>query len=167
MPHIHHAVLIAAPKEKVYNALTTQEGLSGWWTPHAMAHPTLNSIARFPFGDHYFKEMLVTSLLPFELVQWKCIQGAEEWMGTNISFKLQPFSKEKLKDTYPEMQGQAEQQANDEGTLLIFHHNDWREDTLMYAECNYTWAQFLTSLKLLCETGKSRPWPEQHRLIFP
>ena len=38
-----------------------------------------------------------------------------------------------------------------------------QEYTNMYAECNYTWGQFLRSLKLLCETGKGRPYPYQHR----
>ena len=164
MPNIHHAVLIGAPVEKVYDAITTEEGLSGWWTPHTVARAAINSVAHFPFGDHYFKEMKITALIPFELVKWNCIQGAEEWMGTTISFKLRPYNKGMLLQTYPEMQGQAEQQRNGEGTLLIFHHNDWKEYTGMFAECSYTWALFLTSLKLLCETGKGRPWPGQHRV---
>jgi uncharacterized protein YndB with AHSA1/START domain len=164
MPNIHHALLIAAPVEKVYTAITTGEGLSAWWTPNTTVKAVVNSIARFPFGNGYFKEMKITALKPFELVKWNCIKGADEWIGTNIFFKLIPGDKESLLNLHPEILGQIEQQGNDKGTLLIFHHDDWKEYTPMFAECNYTWGQFLRGLKLLCETGKGSPWPNQHRI---
>ncbi len=163
MPNIHHALLIGAPAEKVYSAITSQEGLSGWWTPDTKAKAELNTVARFPFGPDYFKEMKITELKPFELVKWNCIKGADEWIGTTISFWLLPGDKKTLLNSHSEMKGQIEQQRNDEETLLIFHHDDWKEYTPMFAECSYTWAQFLRSLKLWCETGKGRPWPNQHR----
>jgi uncharacterized protein YndB with AHSA1/START domain len=163
MPNIHHALLIGVPVEKVYSAITSQEGLSAWWTPDTNAKAALNSFAHFPFGAGYFKKMKITALKPLELVKWNCTKGAGEWIGTNISFKLLPADKEILLNSYPEMQGQTEQQKNDKGTLLLFNHDDWKEYTLMFAECSYTWGQFLKSLKLFCETGKGRPWPDQHR----
>lgn len=164
MPSIHHALLIGSPVEKVYNAICTQEGLSTWWTPDAKVKAELNSIARFPFGSHYFKEMKIIELKPYELVKWNCISGADEWVGTTISFKLLFGDKTTFSMSHPEMKGQMEQQSNDKTTLLLFHHDNWNEYTLMFAECSYTWGQFLTSLKLLCETGKGRPWPNQHRV---
>jgi len=162
MPNIHHAVLIAAPAEKIYNAITTEEGLSSWWTPGTTTKAEPNSIARFPFGEQYFKEMKITELKPYERVEWTCIAGADEWIGTDISFQLTPGDKRTLLNDHPEMSGQLEQLKANKGTLLIFHHNNWKEYTLMYAECNYTWGQFLKSLKLFCETGRGRPWPYQH-----
>src|SRR5688572_24795609 len=163
MKSIRHQLLIEAPAEKIYNAITTQEGLSAWWTPETKAKPELNSIARFPFGPEYFKEMKITELKPSEQVKWICITGANEWVGTTISFELQPGDKKTLLNSHPEMKDQIQQQrTGDKGTLLIFRHDDWKECTPMFAECNYTWGQFLKSLKLLCETGKGRPWPTQH-----
>ena len=165
MPNIRHQLLIGASAEKIYNAITSQEGLSAWWTPDTKAKPELDNIARFPFGPEYFKEMKITELKPFEQIKWICIEGAKEWIGTHLSFKLEPGNKEILLNAHPEMEGQLQQQRNsDKGTLLIFHHDDWREYTPMFAECNFTWGQFLRSLKLLCETGKGRPWPNQHRI---
>ena len=164
MKSIRHALLIGAPAEKIYNAITTQQGLSAWWTPETTTKPELNNIARFGFGPDYFKEMRITELESSRLVKWICIAGADEWIDTTISFELQPGDKKDWLDTHPEMKGQLQQQKNDDkGTLLIFHHDDWKEYTLMFAECNYTWAQFLKSLKLLCETGKGKPWPHQHQ----
>lgn len=164
MPNINHALLIGTSAEKIYNAITSQEGLAAWWTTGVKAEAELNSVARFPFGADYFKEMKITDLKPFELVKWNCIKGAHEWIGTTVFFKLLPGDKEILLSSHPEMKGQIEQQSNDKGTLLVFQHNDWKKYTLMFAECSYTWGQFLRSLKLLCETGRGRPWPRQHKI---
>jgi uncharacterized protein YndB with AHSA1/START domain len=165
MPNIHQLLLIEAPTEKVYRAITTQEGLSAWWTAGTNAKPELNSVARFPFGPDYFKEMKITELKPSRLVKWTCLTGEGEWVGTHLSFELIEGNKQSLLNSRPEMQGQIEQQKNfDKATLLIFHHDDWKEYTPMFAECSYTWGQFMRSIKLLCETGKGRPWPSQHRM---
>ncbi len=165
MPNIHQELLIGAPAEKIYNAITSQEGLSAWWTPGANAKPEVDSVARFPFGPDYFKEMKITELKPSRLVKWTCIKGEGEWVGTHLSFELVEGNKQSLTKSRPELQGQIEQQKNfDKGTLLIFHHDDWKEYTPMFAECSYTWGQFLRSIKLLCETGKGRPWPNQHSI---
>lgn len=163
MPDIHHQLIIEATAEKIYQCITSKEGLAGWWTPDATAIPEVATIARFPFGPDYFKEMNIVELLPSKLVRWQCIQGAEEWIGTTLSFQLESHNKDSLLRIHPEMTGQAQQQVNSEVTLLIFHQDNWKEYSPMYAECNYTWAQFLRSLKLLCETGKGRPWPTQHK----
>ena len=163
MPNIRHELLIGAPVEKIYNAITSQEGLSAWWTAGTTAKSERNSIARFPFGPEYFKEMKIAELKPYAQVKWICVAGVSEWIGTTISFELQSGDKEMLSNAHPEAKDQIQQQRKgDTITLLIFHHDDWKEYTPMFAECNYTWGQFLRSLKLLCETGKGRPWPNQH-----
>lgn len=159
MPDIRHELLIAASAETVYHALTTQEGLSAWWTPQTI---TGEGFFRFSFGSDYYKEMTVTALKPAALVQWDCVAGFSEWVGTNIVFSLFPDNRKSLLQAHPEAAGQIEQQRKENGTLLKFEHNNWREYSAMYAECNYTWGQFLRSLKLFCETGKGKPWPDQH-----
>jgi uncharacterized protein YndB with AHSA1/START domain len=162
MPNIHQQLIIGAPAEKVYDAITSREGLSGWWTPGATAMPKLDSIARFPFGQEYFKEMRITELSSTQRVKWICIAGTAEWIGTSISFELQSGKKSQLLNLNPDIEDQIEQQNHDTVTLLNFHHDDWKAYTPMFGECSYTWGQFLRSLKLFCETGKGRPWPHQH-----
>jgi uncharacterized protein YndB with AHSA1/START domain len=165
MPNIHQEVLIGASAEIIYNAITSSEGLAGWWTAGVTAKPEIGSVARFPFGPDYFKEMKITELKPSRLVKWTCIKGDEEWIGTHLSFELVEGTKQSLTKSRPELQGQIELQKNlDKGTLLIFHHDDWREYTPMFAECSYTWGQFMRSIKLFCETDKGTPWPKQHSI---
>ena len=163
MPNIRHEVLIGAPADHVFKAITSQQGLSAWWTPDATAEPALNSVARFPFGPTYFKEMKITKLEPSIQLNWACITGCDEWVGTTLSFELLSGDKGTLSKSRAELYDQLQQLKHDAGTLLVFSHDGWREYTPMFAECNYTWGQFLRSLKLFCETGTGRPWPQQHR----
>lgn len=163
MPDICHELVIGASAETIYNAITSQEGLSGWWTPDTKAELRAGSVLRFGFGPDYFKEMKITELKPLQQVIWFCISGAEEWVGTTISFELKPLDQSNILNSHTEIKDQLQQQRNNgKRTLLIFHHENWIDYTSMYAECSYTWALFLRSLKLWCETGKGRPWPNQH-----
>lgn len=163
MPNIHQEVLIGASVEKVYNAVTSHEGLSAWWTPGTSAKAEVGSVARFPFGPKYCKEMEIMKLRPNELVEWNCIAGDDQWIGTTLTFAFKDGDKHFFQKSRYELGGQLEQQGNFIlATLLIFHHDNWRDYTDMYAECSYTWGQFLRSLKLFCETGKGKPYPFQH-----
>ena len=164
MPSIHHELVIGATAGEVYAALTSQEGLSAWWTPDTLAKPQVNSLARFAFGPTYFKEMRITELKPLELVKWSCISGADEWVGTSLLFAIEAGEKSTLLRLHPEAGDQMQQSKNNSVTVLRLQHDGWRAYTPMYAECNYTWGQFMRSLKLYCETGKGTPWPTQHRV---
>jgi len=135
---IFHRLLIEMPVEHVYNALTTQEGLAGWWTPETIAKPEIGSTLRFSFGPTYFKEMKVEELKPYHKVMWSCLHAQEEWIGTKLTFELSPHPK---------------------GTILCFHHDGWANYTPEFASCSYDWALFFRSLKFFCETGKGFPYP--------
>ena len=161
MTNIRHELIIGASAEKVYDAITTQPGLSAWWTPDTTTKA--DNILRFPFGPTYFKEMKVTTLTPFKQIEWICIAGAQEWIGTTLSFNLVNGNQQTILKAHPEIQGQLQQNNSDLVTLLRFRHDGWKEETPMHAECNYTWGQFLRSLKLYCETDVGTPWPYQHR----
>lgn len=136
---ICHRLLIEAPVEIVYGALTTQQGLASWWTPDTVAQPKEGSILRFGFGPDYHKEMEVTELNPYSSVKWRCVKAFEDWVGTTLAFVLEPHKK---------------------GCVLSFTHAGWEAYTPEFASCSYDWALFFRSLKFLCETGKGFPYPE-------
>src|SRR5215211_6165762 len=122
MPNIRHELFIGATAEHVYRAITSQEGLSAWWTS-TNAKPEPDSVAHFAFGPDYFKEMKITALTPSKQVNWTCIAGADEWIGTNISFTLHADDKDTLLKIHPEAKDQIQQQRNGgNGTLLSLHH---------------------------------------------
>src|SRR5690349_18999015 len=103
MPNIHQELLIGTPAEKIYNSITSAEGLSAWWTPGSTAKPEAGSVGNFPFGPKYHKEMKIVELKQSELVKWKCIEGTSEWIDTSISFQLFPADKKSLLESHPEI----------------------------------------------------------------
>ena len=69
----------------------------------------------------------------------------DEWVGTEITFRLKP---------------------DDAQIYVHFTHSNWGSDTDLLAHCSTKWAVFLLSLKDLLEKGKGRPspdsWPIDH-----
>lgn len=139
MPDILHRVGIKASPEKVYRALSEEKGLAGWWTSNTKASATVGSTAQFRFGDHGFNDMEVVELVPGKRVRWRCVDGPKEWIGTELSFDLR-------------------QEAS--LTIVLFAQRGWKEQVEFMHYCSTKWATFLLSLKLLCETGKGTPYPD-------
>lgn len=81
----------------------------------------------------------VTELTPGHQVRWSCVGGADEWLGTTLSFELT--------------------ETGDE-TAVLFTHAGWRDPSEFMAHCTARWAYFLLSVKSYLETGKSNPFPE-------
>jgi uncharacterized protein YndB with AHSA1/START domain len=136
---ILHRVGISAPPEKVYWALTEQGGLAGWWTKNVVATPKVGVVNKFRFGDHGFNDMKVVELIPGQRVKWMCVDGAIEWIGTELTFDLR----------------------HEAGvTIVLFAHRGWKQQVEFMNFCSTKWATFLIGLKSLCETGKGTPYPD-------
>ncbi len=135
--NIRHYLKIDIQPEKVYKAVSEQEGLAGWWTTDTVARPEIEFENEFKFGDLYFNKMKVLVLEPGKHVRWQCVEGDREWIGTYIEFDLTP---------------------DNGGTILRFAHTGWRDETDFYARCNYNWALYMKSLKDYCETGTGSPF---------
>ncbi len=143
MPDILHRVAIkSASSHKVYEALSTIDGLSRWWTSTTEGESKLGGIIKFRFANGGF-DMKVLELVPDKRVVWQVVDGPKDWVGTKIRFDL-------------EQQG--------EWTAVMFKHEGWREPVEFMHECSTKWAIFLMSLKALGETGKGTPWPTEARI---
>lgn len=137
MANIRHNLIIDAPLKQIYDALTSEAGLKGWWTEEVDARPEEGYINQFRFGNEYFKKMEISKLMAPIKVYWRCTHGDKEWIGTELSFEL-----EKREDK----------------TLLLFSHLNWSEESEFFGYCNHHWGRYLDSLKSLCETGKGQPY---------
>ena len=143
MPDILHKVGIKSSSlDDVYRALTTLEGLSGWWTSDTQGDGKVGGVLLFRFGGGGF-DMKILELHPARRVLWQVVDGPEEWIGTKISFDL-------------EQRG--------EWTIVLFKHAGWKEPVEFMHHCSTKWAVFLLSLKSLMETGKGAPWPNEIKL---
>jgi uncharacterized protein YndB with AHSA1/START domain len=137
MPDIVHQLNIAAPPDRVYNAITEQQGLAGWWTPDATAKAEAGSLAEFRFLDGQAVIRLeVATLEPNRAVRWRIREAMPEWAGTHITWDLAPA---------------------DGGTTVRFGHRNYPSTEGSFASVNFHWAWHLISLKDYLETGRGRP----------
>jgi uncharacterized protein YndB with AHSA1/START domain len=136
MPEILLEVPTTATPDKVYEALTTQQGLARWWTPEVVAKPAVGSVAEFVFPGGYMVKMGIAALEPGRAVQWTVQQGAPDWAGTRITWDLTPV---------------------EGGTRIRFGHREWASTEGSFPYTAWNWAWYLTSLKEYLETGRGRP----------
>ena len=125
--------------QEVYAALTTVDGLAGWWTRDTTGRPEVGGTVQFRFGDVGGFDMLVREQEPDKLVLWEVVDGPAEWVGTTVRWEL----------------AQA-----DDFTIVLFSHEGWREPGEFMHHCSTKWAAFLLSLKQLVETGTGAPAPD-------
>jgi uncharacterized protein YndB with AHSA1/START domain len=142
MPDILQRVGIKSSPDDVYKALTTREGLAGWWTNNTQGESTVGGVLQFRFGAGGF-DMKVLELDPARRVLWEVVDGPTEWIGTKVSWEL------KQEGDY---------------AIILFKHQDWREPVEFMHHCSTKWAIFLMSLKSLVETGKGSPDPNDVKI---
>ncbi|MGH6616256.1 SRPBCC family protein [Sphingomonas sp.] len=138
MPDILHKVAIKASPAETYKALTTMDGLSGWWTTDTQGAGTVGSLIHFRFADRGSIDMKIAELETDKHVLWEVASGPDAWSGSKLSFDLA---------------------QDDDFTILLFKHKDWKEASEFMHHCSTKWAMFLMSLKAFMETGRGAPFP--------
>lgn len=133
MPDILHRVGIKTTPEKVFEALSTVEGLAHWWIRDTAGDAKQGGTILFGFSD-----MKVVELKPNKLVKWKCVRGPKEWVDTDLTFQLVP---------------------KDDQTFVLFAHANWKEPVEFMHHCSTKWATFLLSLKDWLERAEGCPAP--------
>lgn len=141
MVDILHRIGATAPVAGAYAALSTLDGLAGWWTEDTTGDPSVGGVVRFRFEgppDSKGFDMRVLESRPDELVRWEVLDGEPEWIGTEIRFDVK--------------------QEGDHA-IVLFQHAGWKEPVEFMYHCSSKWAVFLMSLKKMLETGTGDPAP--------
>jgi uncharacterized protein YndB with AHSA1/START domain len=142
----HQRFIVKASPTEVYAALTTSEGLRGWWTQDYQGETKVGNTIHFRFGVTH-KEMRIKKLDPTREVRWLCtlahinhpsLTRKDEWVGTEIVFRLTP-------------DGQG-------NTSVDFEHVGLIPSFECYDLCNNGWQYFINSLQQFVETGKGTPY---------
>lgn len=144
MTDIIHRVGIKAPASSVYAALSTIEGVAGWWTKETSGEAKpgghIEVLFSTPAGERLGgMSMEVLALDDDRQVHWRFRDGPAEWIGTDAIFRLS---------------------REGDFTIVRFAHRNWREAVEFTEHCSTKWATFLLSLKQLVETGQGRPAPD-------
>jgi uncharacterized protein YndB with AHSA1/START domain len=143
MPDILHLLPIEAAPPKVFEALSTAEGVRSWWTRDADLGTRVGDQGEFRFpeyGPHAVTRVRIEALDAPSRVEWACASSFHaEWHGTKISFALKP---------------------RDGGTSLFFAHRGYPRADETFALFKMGWAYYLVSLKRYVETGTGAPSPD-------
>jgi uncharacterized protein YndB with AHSA1/START domain len=139
---LHRIGVTSSSPDEVYAALTTLDGLSGWWARDTTGETAVGGVIAFRFAPGGF-DMKVAELVPGKKVLWEVVDGPPEWIGTEVSFELS--------------------QAGD-FTIVLFEHRGWAEPVEFMYHCSTKWAVFLLSLKQLLETGHGAPDPDDVKI---
>lgn len=147
MDHYQQTLVIKASPARVNSALTTPEGLRGWWTQDCDYPSEPDGSIRLRFGRNY-KELRIEKIEPNREVEWRCIAAQmfaaqpfarkDEWVGTRIVFHLTP--------------------VDDGTTRLEFAHVGLVPEFECFELCSDGWRYFMRSLQLFVETGLGTPY---------
>lgn len=138
MQTVHHLLDIGAPQETVFTALTTDTGLSPWWTTQVKADPAvIGGQVLLTFRGPFNPCLRIAELVSPTHLVWEGVAGHDAWGDTVISFELA---------------------AAAAGAQVRFRHRMGTELTDAVASANFSWGYYLNSLRLLCETGNGKPF---------
>lgn len=134
----HADVTIKAPIASVFAAVSSVEGLAGWWTTDTGGSPEPGGELRFAFRDGA-AVMRVDEQNPPALERWTCLghSGQPEWAGTTVTFRLT--------------------EVDPAVTRLEFTHSGLLPRLDCYDECSAGWSYLMGSLASYAETGTGRP----------
>ncbi len=138
MRTIIHALDVAAPRGRLFEALTSIDGLAAWWTTKVEGDAGPRGLIDFTFAGAFNPSMRVTECDAPLALGWECVGGVEQWAANTFRFEL-------------------EDRAG--ATWLRFRQeyaNELSDDD--YGSYNYNWGYYLDSLRLFCETGAGKPF---------
>lgn len=139
MPDILLRVPLEGEAAAAYEALTTSEGVNGWWSNHTEGPAGVGSTMKVAFPEAPITfDFEVTQEVPGQRVSWRCLSGPPEWAGTDVSFDVQSDP--------------------DGNTSILFTHGGWATAESSFPFIAYSWAQILPRLKGLVETGERKPF---------
>lgn len=145
MAEIRHRVGIRGSAAEIYRLLTTDSGLSKWWTRDTRGAGPTGSTIEFRFAGSG-PDFTVIELVADRLVRWRHSgEVPADWKGTEICFELT---------------------EDDKQTIVNFSHYNWALSDTFLAHCCTKWGVFLMSLKSCVETGEGRPYPDDVHIDF-
>ena len=135
---LHRIGVKDATPAQVYDALTTVDGLAAWWTDDTKGSTDVGGVLEFRFPPVGGFDMEIVELKPAQRVQWRVLDGPDEWIGTTIDWNLR---------------------QDGDYTIVMFKHEGWQEPVEFMHHCSTKWGSYLMSMKALVETGTGAPAP--------
>lgn len=142
---IVHDFRIKTTAQKLYEAITTENGIHGWWAKDADVGRNTGEISRMRFAkeagavEMHFR---IDAMVPSKRVSWTCVKNPNPaWIDTMIDLEID--------------------QVNPSEVNFRFNHSHWDpkwKGQLPYEQTKEGWNHFMISIKEYCETGVGQPW---------
>jgi len=137
MATIRHQVLINAPVAKVYEAISTADGISTWWDKQTPSQTDQGLVMEHnPGPEHGVVQLRVVELIPNKRIEWECISKhpasspASAWTGTHFVFEL----------------------AEGAGTTVDFSQVGYDEQSQFFESNKDAWGEVMQNLKKVVES---------------
>ena len=138
MASTEHRITIDASKDQVFEAITTADGLKGWYSPDVAGKSDKGGEVTLSFTE---KEgpfrWRVTEAERGSLVRWECLAGPGKSAGTVATFKLSSVGADR--------------------TIVNLDHKGFEESDEKLKTCNTLWGALMGHLKAFVETKQPKP----------
>jgi uncharacterized protein YndB with AHSA1/START domain len=131
---------IAAPAQRVFDAVSTPAGLDEWWTLRSAGEPREGAEYVLFFGDDYDWRARVTRCAAPSEFELEMTRADDDWLGSRVGIRLQP---------------------RDTGTWVEFYHSGWPAANEHFRISCHCWAMYLRVLRRFLENGESVPYEER------
>ncbi len=131
MKAIHHLFHIQKPVADVFRAISSQEGISSWYTRTDHFEAVVGATFPLHFGELAFT-FEITECIENQRITWKCIEATMPLVGHSMTYALD---------------------ENDGKTRVRFTHVGFTEADDFMANMNFSSAKYLESLRQYCQTG--------------
>lgn len=140
MADIFHYFHINVPPGKVFESISTADGLDKWWSKKSSGKPAPGETFQFHFGPEYNWTAVVSKFIPDRAFELIMTNADQDWVGSTVGFRL------------------ADKNS---ATEVQFYHTGWKEDNEHYRISNYCWAMYLRLLKRYLEFGEFVPYEDR------
>ncbi len=141
---IVHNLKIKASANTVYDAVASENGITGWWSKDCKVgeETGANSVLNFDKnGTIVTMHFRTVELSPERKVVWECTENPNpSWIGTKVVTEIQSINEE---------------------CHVFFSHTGFDDKWKGQDPFEMTkdgWKHFVESLVNYCETGKGQPW---------
>jgi uncharacterized protein YndB with AHSA1/START domain len=140
MPDIVQDFPIKASADRVYQAVSTPEGLARWWTKRSSGKREEGTEYELWFGPNYDWRGKVTRTVEGREFEMQIAAGDPDWNGTRVGFCLEDKNGK---------------------TWVRFYHKGWPSANEHYRISCHCWALYLRLLRRDLEHGEFVPYEQR------
>ena len=140
MPDIFHDFPIKAAPDRVFEAVSSPQGLDCWWTERASGEPSEGAEFELWFGPQYDWRARVTACIRDAAFELEMVRADADWTGTRVGFRLE---------------------GRGGTTTVHFYHTGWPSKNEHWRISCYCWAMYLRILRRYLEHGELVPYQER------